>query len=159
MENFNIIEITKIAIDMEKEGQEFYRKASALTEDEKLRSMFILLAEQEKKHAEIFYDLHKAFSETENLKDDYLYDEEVALYIKALVDNKVFKQEELDKIKKMDSMKDALQLGINSEKNSILFYSEIIRNTKSAEVLGALSLILAEEKKHLVDLTNLINTI
>jgi rubrerythrin len=56
-------------------------------------------------------------------------------------------------------MKDALGLGINSEKNSILFYTEIIRNTKSTEVLGVLSLILAEEKKHLVDLTNIINTI
>jgi rubrerythrin len=159
MENFNVIEITRIAIDMEKEGQEFYRKASALAADEKLRSMFILLAEQEKKHSEIFYDLHKAFSEIGKLEDDYLYDEEVALYIKALVDNKVFRQEELERIKKMDSMKDALQIGINSEMNSILFYSEMIRNTKSAEVMGALSLILAEEKKHLVDLTNLINTI
>lgn len=159
MVNFNVIEVTRFAIDMEKEGQEFYRKASGLAKDEKFRSMFILLAEQEKKHSEMFYDLHKAFSEIGKLEDDYLYDEEVALYIKALVDNKVFKQEELEKIKKIDSMKDALQVGINSEKNSILFYSEIIRSTKSAEVLGALSLILAEEKKHLVDLTNLLNTI
>ena len=159
MERFNILEITKIAMDMEKEGQAFYRKAAALTTDEKLSSMFILLAEQEKRHLELFFDLHKTFSEKNGINDEYIYDENVSLYMKALVENKVFKEAELTRIKNMDSMKDALGLGINSEKNSILFYTEIIRNTKSTEVLGVLSLILAEEKKHLVDLTNIINTI
>lgn len=159
MEKFNVLETTKIAMDMEKEGQEFYGKAAALAEDEKLRSIFLLLEEQERRHAEIFAGLHKMLSEVNNLSDEYLYDENVSLYMKALVENKVFKQDELDKIKSMSSMKDALQIGINAEKSSILFYSEIIRNTKSTEVLGALSLILAEEKKHLVDLTGLLNTI
>lgn len=159
MEKFNLLEITKIAMDLEKEGQQFYGKSAALAKDEKLRSMFLLLEEQEKKHAEIFAALHKTLSEVNNLSDEYLYDENVSLYMKAIVENKVFKQDELDKVKTMTTMKDALQIGINSEKNSILFYNEIIMNTKSTQAQGALSLILAEEKKHLVDLTNLINTI
>lgn len=159
MEKFNVLEITKIAMDMEKEGQEFYRNAAALVNDEKTGSIFILLAEQEKRHAELFFDLHKMLSEMNDLSDEYLYDENVSLYMKALVENKVFKQNELDRIKSMSSMKDALSIGINSEKSSILFYSEIIRNTKSTEVLGVLSLILDEEKKHLVDLTDLLNTL
>ncbi|KUO73605.1 MAG: hypothetical protein APF77_15410 [Clostridia bacterium BRH_c25] len=159
MEKYNNLEITKIAMDMEKEGQEFYGKAAALAKDEKLRSIFILLEEQEKRHAELFSNLHKMLSETSNLSDDYLYDENVSLYMKALVENKIFKEKELDSIKNMSSMKDALNIGINSEKNSILFYNEIISNTKSAEVLHILSMILNEEKKHLIDLTSLINTI
>lgn len=159
MEKFNVLEITKIAMDMEKEGQEFYRNAAALVNDEKTGSIFILLAEQEKRHAELFFDLHKMLSEINDLSDEYLYDENVSLYMKALVENKVFKQNELDRIKSMSSMKDALSIGINSEKSSILFYNEIIRNTKSTEVLGVLSLILDEEKKHLVDLTDLLNTL
>ncbi len=158
MEKFNIIEITKMAMDMEKEGQEFYRKAAALTGDERISSIFILLAEQEKRHAELFSGLHKIVSETNNLSDEYLYDENVSVYMKALVANKVFKEYELESIKNMDSVKDALRIGINAEKNSILFYNEIIKNTKSPETLGTLTLILDEEKKHLVDLTNLLNT-
>lgn len=159
MERFNALEITKIAMDMEKEGQDFYRKAAALAKDEKSGSIFIVLAEQEKRHLELFYGLHKMLSEKNGLSDEYLYDENVSLYMKALVENKVFKENELAGIKDMESMKDALHIGINSEKNSILFYNEIIRNTKSAEVHGVLSLILEEEKKHLVDLTGLLNTL
>lgn len=159
MDKFNIIEITKIAMDMEKEGQKFYDKAAELARDEKISSIFMLLSEQEKRHAELFSGLHKMLSEINNLSDEYLYDESVSVYLRAIVDNKVFKKSELDNIKNMDSMKDALRIGINSEKNSILFYSEIIKNSKSSEVLGTLSLILEEEKKHLVDLTNLLNTI
>ena len=159
MEKFNALEITKIAMDMEKEGQEFYHKAAALAKDDKLHSIFVLLEEQEKRHEELFYDLHKMLSEINNLSDEYLYDENVSLYMKALVENKVFKEYELDKIKSMTSMKDAVHIGINSEKSSILFYNEIIRNSKSAEILHVLSMILEEEKKHLVDLTSLLSTL
>lgn len=159
MEKFNALEITKIAMDMEKEGQEFYHKAAALAKDDKLRSIFVLLEEQEKKHSELFYDLHKMLSKASNLSDEYLYDENVSLYMKALVENKVFKKYELDRIKNMSSMKDALHIGIDSEKNSILFYNEILKNSKSTEMLHVLSFILEEEKKHLVDLTNLLNTL
>jgi rubrerythrin len=59
----------------------------------------------------------------------------------------------------MNSMKEAIHIGINSEKNSILFYSEIIKNSKSEEILHVLSMILEEEKKHLVDLTSLLGTV
>lgn len=159
MEKFNVLEITKIAMDMEKEGQEFYHKAATLNKDDKLRSIFVLLEEQEKKHAELFYNLHKMLSELHNISDEYLYDENVSSYMKALVENKVFKEYELNLVKNMSSMKDAIHIGINSEKNSILFYSEIIKNSKSEEILQVLSTILEEEKKHLVDLTNLLYTI
>jgi len=159
MEKYNVLEITKIAMDMEKEGQDFYHKAAALVKDEKLRSIFVLLEEQEKRHGELFYDLHKTFSKIHNLSDEYLYDENVSLYMKALVQNKVFKEYELNQIKNMNSMKDAIHIGINSEKNSILFYNEIIKNSKSKEIIHVLSMILEEEKKHLVDLTNLLGTV
>ena len=159
MEKFNVLEITKIAMDMEKEGQDFYHRAAALANDDRLRSIFVLLEEQEKRHGELFSNLHKMLSETHNLSDEYLYDESVSLYMKALVENKVFKEHELAQIKNMSSMKEAIHIGINSEKSSILFYSEIIKNSKSKEILHVLSIILEEEKKHLVDLTNLLGTI
>ena len=159
MEKFNALEITKIAMDMEKEGQEFYLKAASVAKEEKAGSIFTLLAEQEKRHAELFSDLHKVLSEKNNLSNDYLYDENVSIYMKALVQNKVFKEKELDSIKDMKSMQEALLIGINSEKNSILFYNEIIRNTKSTEVLSTLSLIVEEEKRHFVDLARLLETI
>jgi len=158
MEGLNALEITKIAMDMEKEGQAFYRKAAVIAGDEKSSSMFILLAEQEKRHSEMFYDLHELISQKNQSSDEYLYDENVSLYMKALVENKVFKENEQDSIRTMNSIQDALRIGINSEKNSILFYNEIMRNTKSADVLGILALILEQEKKHLLDLTGLLNT-
>jgi rubrerythrin len=159
MEKYNVLEITKIAMDMEKEGQDFYNKAAALAKDDKLRSIFVLLEEQERRHSELFSDLHKMLSEIHNLSDEYLYDESVSLYMKALVENKVFKDYELKQIKNMNSMKEAIHIGINSEKNSILFYSEIIKNSTSKEILHVLSMILEEEKKHLVDLTSLLGTV
>jgi len=158
-DKFNIVEVTKIAADMEISGQKFYERAAELTKDEKAKGIFLLLAEQEKGHFKLFNKLHELMSEIHGIDDEYLYDENVSAYLKALMGNKVFKDNMLEDAQNINSIEEAINIGITSEKNSILFYSELMKNSTSREVLSTLEIILQEEKKHLVDLTNLLNTL
>jgi rubrerythrin len=47
---------------------------------------------------------------------------------------------------------EALAIGIQAEKDSILLYQGIFNQSKSQAVRNALSILLEEEKRHLVEL-------
>ena len=51
---------------------------------------------------------------------------------------------------------DALRIGIQAEKDAILFYSEAAKNTKNKEGQKAFEFLVNEEKKHLKMLADLL---
>ena len=92
-ENFNDAEALKIAINIEKEGLEFYSILMKNAKDEKVKEIFSKLASAEKKHLTLF---QKAYSEitspasTVQGCEDYTVD----LYLKYLVDTGIFTKKE-----------------------------------------------------------------
>ena len=52
---------------------------------------------------------------------------------------------------------DVLAIGIQAEKDSILFYTEMIINARYIEAKDAFRRLLKEEKKHLIDLQTQLN--
>ncbi len=56
----------KTALDMEKEGHEFYRRAAAEAGDEKERALFQRLAFEEKRHHDILLNTHAFLTDTGN---------------------------------------------------------------------------------------------
>ncbi len=63
----------KIALNMEKEGFEFYRKAAAGTDDEKERALFERLSREEEQHYSILQNTHAFLEDTGNwfMWDEY----------------------------------------------------------------------------------------
>ena len=57
----------------------------------------------------------------------------------------------------MKDITKALELGIQAEKDSILFYTEMIINARYVEAKNAFRRLLKEEKKHLIDLQTRLN--
>ena len=156
---FNVIEVTQMAINIEEKGLAYYNEAAKRANDDKIKGIFLLLAEQEKKHIELFAKLLELLSDIHNIDSEYLYDESVSSYFKALVGNQVFKDNQLNNVITIENTKDALNEGIAAEKNSILFYNEILKHTKLQAVTDVLEIIIEEEKKHIIDLNSILKTL
>jgi len=153
--NYNDLEALEVAINIEKRGQDFYTKAAKLAADDETKEMLEKLAEQEKDHELTFQRIYNELSKKKNSFDDtYLYDPDVSAYLKAIADSTVFPSDDfLEEIANgLKSIGDVLKIGIQAEKDSILYYAEMIINARYVEAKEAFRRLLKEEKKHLVDL-------
>lgn len=156
----NELEILKIAIGIEEAGYKFYKQAVEHFKDEDLKIIFEHLALEELDHINTFERIYKKLSERQEDKE-YLYDEEVSTYLKALSETAVFNRVGLT-LNMMDDVhgaKQALMIGIQAEKDSILFYEAVVANTKEEMTSKVLKRLIKEEIKHLHELRNLINQI
>ena len=157
--NYNVVEVIQMAINIEKEGYEFYSRIAKHAATEKSKAVFILLAEQEKKHIDTFTNLLDIMSGIHSAQGQYMFDEDVSSYFLALTENKVFTADRMYEAADMTSAKEAIQEGIHAEKNSILFYTELLKITELTEVKHSLELIIEEERRHILDLNTLLKTL
>ncbi len=149
-ENFNDTEALKIAMNTEAEGLEFYSILMKSAIDEKTKEIFSKLAAAEKKHLALFQEIYSEITSPANPVqgcEDYTVD----LYLKNLVDTGIFaKKGEAERLAtETKTDVDALKIGIQAEKDSILYYSEAAKNTKYKGGKKAFKKLTNEEKKHL----------
>jgi len=154
--SINELEAIKMAINIEKRGEQFYRKAAEKFADvSDIASVFLNLAKEEEDHARTFQRIYDDFADKNHKFDDtYLYEPEVEAYLYATVETTIFPSDEDndDVLGEIQSPEDVLRLGIQMEKDSILFYTEMIIYSHLLEAKDAFRRLLKEEKKHLVDL-------
>lgn len=149
-ENFNDAEALKIAINIEEEGLEFYSILMKSVKDDKAKDIFSKLASAEKKHLTLFQKAYLDITSPANPAqgcEDYTVD----LYLKDLVDTGIFtkKGEARRLASEIKTDIDALKIGIQAEKDSILYYTEAAKNTKYEAGRKAFEQLTNEEKKHL----------
>ena len=152
---FNDLEALDIAITIEQRGEKFYRLAIPLAPDLEVKSMLENLAKQEHEHVATFQALYnEALEKKEDFDDAYLFDPEVAAYLRAMVESSVFPTdaEQQNVLSKLRHITDVFATGIQAEKDSILFYTEMVIHSKYTEAKEAFRRLIQEEKKHLVDL-------
>ncbi|MFP4662524.1 MAG: ferritin-like domain-containing protein [Halanaerobiales bacterium] len=147
-DRFNAVEVIEMAKDIEKRGHKFYTNQAELAGDQELKDLFTKLAEDELDHYERFEELAKVIKDVNKEHLEYVYDPEVSAYLEAIVEFAIFPAEEGVEIR---DIVDALQIAIYAEKDSILFYSEMLKynDDQTAVVLKKL---IEEEKQHLLDL-------
>lgn len=149
-QKFNSVEVIEMAKDIEKRGLDFYKKQAKKTEDGELRDLLLKLAEDEQDHYDTFSKMLDKAKELTDTDSDYVYGEDVSAYLRALIEFTVFPSEE-EVEDKIHSIEDILELAINAEKDSILFYREMMEynNEDTNKILKRL---VDEEKQHLLDL-------
>ncbi len=158
--NFNALEILKIAMNIEKEGEYFYRRCVKVNSEQEVKKLFEELQNDEQEHYEYFKRLLEIFDEDDqSITRDYLFDPEVNKYLKALVNTNIFPDEEeiTDDIAK--NLDEAIEVGIKAEKNSLLLYNELIKVEDDNFTIEALEKLIIEEKRHLIKLEELKNNI
>ncbi|HHT9137860.1 MAG TPA: ferritin-like domain-containing protein [Candidatus Wunengus sp. YC60] len=149
-ENFNDAEALKIAVNIEEEGLEFYSTLTKNARDHKVKEVFSKLASDEKEHLARFQKAYLELTAPTNPVqscEDYTVD----LYLKYLVDTGIFtkKGEARRLAAEIKTDADALKIGIQAEKDSILYYAEAANNTKYPAGKMAFEQLANEEKKHL----------
>ena len=149
-QKFNSVEVIEMAKDIEKRGLDFYENQAKKTENTELKELLLKLAEDEQDHYDTFSDMLEKAKDLTDTNSDYVYGEEVSAYLRAIIEFTVFPSaEEVEE--NINSIEDVLELAINAEKDSILFYREMMEynNEKTNEILKRL---VDEEKQHLLDL-------
>ncbi len=147
-DKFNVVEVIEMAKDIEKRGHDFYKNQAEKTQDRELKELFERLAEDELDHYNRFEELGKAIKDNTKNELEYVYDPEVSAYLEAIIEFTIFPAEEGVEI---TDIVDALQIAIYAEKDSILFYTEMLEHNDEQTAV-VLKKLIKEEKQHLLDL-------
>ncbi|MCD6117695.1 ferritin family protein [bacterium] len=141
-------ELLQMAVQLEKEGKEFYLAVAESVKNPVAREIFQFLADEEVKHEEIFRSM---LSKGEDIMLALPYDDyEMLLYFKSLVDKKIFPgvSEVKDMRKYINDPAAALRVAISFEKDAILFFSEF-KNLVRKDDQNVIDDIIEEERKHI----------
>ncbi|HOJ87374.1 MAG TPA: ferritin family protein [Pseudothermotoga sp.] len=142
----SIGDLVSIAVQVEANGYVFYDNLAKNQKNQRMKDFFNRLADQERVHQQIFKNLteqtHSSTSVTSWIED------EVSGYLKSFAQVSIFPS--IEKSKQDLSLQQALDLAISIEKDSIIFYSELLRYATAEK--STIESIINEEKKHLIDL-------
>jgi len=148
---FNEIEAARIAQNMEANGRAFYERFAAKTKSPRVRDLFLQLAEDEKKHLAAFEELEETLQSRPSDTSENADDPELSAYIERLLKTQVF-SDSGDVARLADQAKDdgeALAVGMKAERDSIVFYQEMIDFVDTKVAREAFGWILKEERRHL----------
>ena len=116
--DFNADEVFEMAEQMERNGTKFYRDAAENATDPANKEMLIGLAKMEEAHEKMFASMRAEITAAEKASTVFDPDGESGVYLRALVDSRVFFEKEID----VTSMLEILKAAIEAEKDSIVFY-------------------------------------
>lgn len=146
-------EIVKVGIKIEENGRDFYNALINKFKGNDSVEVYKYLAGEEEKHIAAFKGIlekQEKSEQTESYSGEYLD------YMKVLADSLVFTQERKGEevAKSVNSDKEAIQLGINFEKDSIIFY-EGMKKVMQGRDLEAIEALVEQERQHLKKLIEL----
>lgn len=147
MEKYSVREVVEQAVRTEKLGYDYYTSMMQRFADNKpLQEFFGGLAKMEKEHEKVFLSLE------ETIQDDEPADwEEVALYLRAIVESEFFlgKNKSLPALEQVRTIRDAVRFAIGFEKETLLYFYALQEVVKEKDIVGK---IIAEEKSHVIAL-------
>lgn len=141
------IEILRKAMQGEMDGYYHYSNAAILTEDEKAKSIFKNLAEEEKEHFKMLKDWEES-----NFKKDASFDFKKIKKVKKFQfsgESPIFSTEFKKKIRERHFELSAISIGMLLEQKSIDFYRKWSEETKEEEIKEFLLELVKWEEGHL----------
>jgi rubrerythrin len=114
-------EIVELGIQIEKNGRDFYNAVIEQSKNQKAKETFKYLAGEEEKHIAVFQNILDSVHKYEPPES---YPGEYFAYMNALARDYVFTQKDKGReiAKNVKGDKEAINLGIGFEKDSIIFY-------------------------------------
>jgi len=149
-QEFNIDEIFTIAVDIERNGEKFYRRAAEVATEEETKKLLTELADWEKGHVKIFSDMHV---QLQCKAKDLGWDPygEVELYLRAVANRQVFTDEHKAATFADDhsSMREILEFALAREKDAVVFYTSLDMVLPEELSEGKVKAIIKEEVSHI----------
>lgn len=148
---FNADEIFEMAIEIEKQAAEFYSEVVEKAPNEEMKNFFRDLVKMEEKHERIFGDMRKELSDAEKTETTYDPQNEAALYLQTMADSKGWEGRisPTQKFTGKESMKEAIEIALNSEKESVVFYYGIKSMVAEKAGRDKVEKIILEEISHI----------
>ena len=147
---FNANDVFVMAEQMERNGANFYKKASKEVNDPDKRKLLDDLARMEEMHEKTFTEMKAELTEQEKEQTVFDPDGESALYLRALADTRVFFEKAID----LSSMEGIFKAAIEAEKDSIVFYLGMKEAVPENLGKNRLEHIIKEEMNHVRILSN-----
>jgi rubrerythrin len=146
-------EVVELGIQIERNGLDFYSTLAKQTKNESARGLFQYLANEEEKHIKAFQGI---LDKNEKYEPQGLDADDYFAYMNALAEECVFTKENEGKeiAKKIKSDKEAVDIGIGFEKDSIIFYEGIKKVVPEFDY-KILDELIIQEQNHLRQLSDL----
>jgi rubrerythrin len=147
---FNAGEVFKIALRLEEKGSRFYEAAAAKPFSAEIRDLFQKLAKAEKGHQALLTGLLAKVPPAGPTV--WEPDNELDQYLKMMADQHVFSrgQAELDRqIESLTDFSQALVLAMSFEKDTIVFFLELMSAADNPESREQMKKLVDEERGHL----------
>jgi rubrerythrin len=141
---FTLKDIIALAIQIEKNGKEVYRRALENTTDPALISLLQDLASQEAQHAEWLSGLEQ---QGNTVVSDPQVEKAGRALLNRILGDQTFSLAEVD-LSRMESVEALLARALEFEKDTALFYEMIHSFVEDEHVLKQLDTIISEEYRH-----------
>lgn len=142
---FTIKEILDIAVRIEENGESVYRRAMEKISNPEFVSLLEWMADEEVNHAKWFSEMRQA---VETLSKNPFVQEMNQEFFNDLMGDQSFSLKEVD-FSQVHSINEMIDIFIEFEKDSILFYEILLPFIQDEDVLTQLYKIIAEEKSHI----------
>ena len=150
---FTIADMKNIAIQIERNGEQSYRRASESVSDQQIASVFLQMAEDEKRHRLWF----ESIKQDRELTEEQRNMEEVGKsLLQEMVRDKTFSltKGELDAV---ETMEEVVSKSKGFEEDTILFYEMLSGFIDDEQAMRQLKEIIAEERRHVEELLRLLH--
>jgi rubrerythrin len=143
---FTSREIYALAVQIEKNGETFYRDAGAKVSSEALRALFESLADEELRHRETFEREKTALSGSE--PEEAEQGETGTAVLQGLLGDQAFSLQEID-LSSIQKQEDLIAAAVEFEKDTILFYDMISGFIEDPRTSARIRDIVEEENRHI----------
>jgi rubrerythrin len=142
---FTAMEIFDLAIQVEENGERFYRYALSRVREDSLKNVLSLLADQELQHRSAFLEIkEKIGDKTKPAPSVSSLSRQV---LRGAMGRHAFSLDEL-RVDSIQEEKEILEAAVHFEEDAILFFEFIAAFVSDPGVLFTLEQIRAEELKH-----------
>jgi len=149
---FTFGDIKNIAVQIERNGEDSYLKASKVSTDPKITEILLWMAEQERKHANWFTNLKSS----KPLTTEQIEMEAVGqTLLQDMVKGNDFLLDEKN-LEKSTSVREVLDISISFEEDTILFYQFLLDFLDDQEDQEQLQRIITEEQSHITQLEQML---
>lgn len=154
-EFFSAADVVGAALEMERRGQEVYRRLAHAADDGQVKRFFENLAAEEARHEQLFAGMQARIGKAELPAWSTM--EEYSSYLSALLDShSLFSPGQSGALAdSAGSLPEAVRASMNLEKDSMLFFQEMLHLVPESEH-GAVWECIEEERRHLRQLASLL---
>jgi len=142
---FNADEIFEMALQIERNGEKFYRDSARKVKDSEVQDLLTRLADMEIEHQKVFKSMKMALKQAEQKAMTFDPNNEAGLYLASLANTKVFFEKDIDTSKIEGIFKSALA----AEKDSIAFYLGMKDVVPTGSGKEKIEDIIKEEMRHI----------